>query len=751
MSQHDHGCASEACAPTAPPEPSDGRGSGRVFRIHGMDCAEEVAVLKRALSDLTSPEHLTFDPLQGRMTVPATLDERAVIDAVARTGLRAEPWRARAAGDPPRRLGRRDWLVVISILCTVAGFGTHAALGGLTAAIGSEGAGLAHAVPWSARAVYSGAIATGLWIVLPKAWFSLRSLRPDMNLLMTLAVAGAVAIGEWFEAATVSSLFALSLALEAWSVGRARRAVEALMSLAPDTVRVRDASGADRQVDPANVEVGTAFFVQPGERIGLDGLVQAGRSEVDQAPITGESVPVDKAPGDAVFAGTINGSGALEVVSSRPAGETTLARIVRQVADSQANRAESEQFVERFARVYTPTIFVSALAVAVIPPLLLGGAWSDWTYRALVLLVIGCPCALVISTPVAIVASLAAAARQGVLLKGGRVAELPAQLAAVALDKTGTLTRGRPAVVEVVPLAEHDERDLLARAAALERLSGHPIAAAILKHADELGVQPLPASDVTAVHGKGVEGTIEGRGFWLGSHRWLEERGQESPEYHERLEVLSAAGRSVVVVGNDDHVCGFIAVADEVRPESRAAIESLRAAGVRTVVMLTGDNRATAEAVGRAVGVDEVCAELLPEDKVAAVERLERELGPVAMIGDGVNDAPALARATLGVAMGAAGTDVAIETADVALMSDDLSRLSWLVGHSRDTLGVIRANTALALGIKAVFVVLTFSGLASLWGAVAADMGASLLVVANALRLLRGRPAESPLAEGAIQ
>ncbi len=671
------------------------------------------------------------------MTVRTAVDASAVIEAVAATGLRAEPWLDEArAEESSAGLGHRDWLVIASIGCTVSAFAVHAELEGPLAAIGSEGAGLAEAVPWPARLIYVGAVATGLWVVAPKAWYALRSFRPDMNLLMTIAVAGAIAIGEWFEAATVSSLFALSLALEAWSVGRARRAVAALMRLAPDVVRVRTEAGAEVEVDPADVEPGTLFVVRPGERIGLDGRVHAGRTDVDQAPITGESMPVDKEVGAEVFAGTINGSGAIEVVSTRAVGETTLARIVRQVADSQANRSQSERFVERFARVYTPAILALAIVVAIVPPLL-GGSWGDWTYRALVLLVIGCPCALVISTPVAIVASLAASARHGVLLKGGRVAELPARLAVVAMDKTGTLTHGRPRVVEVVPLGEHDEQALLARAAALERLSTHPIATAIVARADEIGVGAMPATDVVARVGKGVEGRIGGRLFWLGSHRWLEERQQETPDVHDRLEALSAAGRSVVVVGNESHVCGLIAVADAVRPDAVAAVTALRGAGVARVVMLTGDNQATADAVAREVGVDEVRAELLPEDKVAAIQRLERDVGPTAMIGDGINDAPALARATLGVAMGAAGTDAAIETADVALMGDDLSKLAWLVQHSRATVRIIQANTVLALGIKVVFVVLTFAGLASLWGAVAADMGASLLVVANALRLVR--------------
>lgn len=723
------------CAPDAVAPPPALVGEVLRYKIHGMDCAEEVATLKGALRELVPEGQLGFDVLNGRMSVPMTVSADRVVAAVAATGMRAEPWVAAREPEAGHGWSSRDALVVASGLGTTAGFGVHVALAGLTSAVGSEGAGLAEVVPWPARLAYVVAIAAGLWVVAPKAWYALRNLRPDMNLLMTIAVAGAVALGEWFEAATVAWLFSLSLALEAWSVGRARRAVAALMKLAPDRVRlVRD--GGEVEVDPAEVAPGGVFRVRPGERIGLDGRLTRGATEVDQAPITGESVPVVKQVGDEVFAGTINGSGVIEVTSTRAAGETTLARIVRQVGDAQAKRSVSEQWVEKFARIYTPAILALAVGVAVVPPLL-GGEPSEWVYRALVLLVIGCPCALVIATPVAIVASLAASARHGVLLKGGRVAEIPARIRVVALDKTGTLTEGRPRVVEVVPLAEHDEPALLSRAAALEADSQHPIALAVLARARELGVPIRAASDVVAVHGKGVEGRIDGRRFWLGSHRFLEERGQETPAAHDRLEAMARSGQTIVVVGNETHVCGLIAVADRVRPESVAAVAALKRAGVTRVVMLTGDNRGTADVVGREVGVDEVRAELLPEDKVRAVEELEREHGPTAMIGDGVNDAPALARSTLGVAMGAAGTDAAIETADVALMGDDLGKLAWSIEHSRATLSVIRANTTFALGLKAVFAVLAFVGMASLWGAIAADMGASLLVVANSLRLLR--------------
>jgi Cd2+/Zn2+-exporting ATPase len=707
-----------------------------------MDCAEEVAILKDVVGPLVGgPDRLTFDILNGKMTVAAdapSVPDDAIERAIARTGMRAARWSAAVESstrDSDRRI--RAILTTASGVFTLAGFATHAVLaGGLAAALGSEGAGLAHDVPAVARALYAAAIVSGGWLVAPKAWFAARRLRPDMNLLMAIAVIGAVIIGEWFEAATVSFLFSLSLALEAWSVGRARRAVEALMDLAPPSVRLlRD--GDVVEVRPEDVPVGSRFLMRPGERIPLDGRVIAGSSSVNQAPITGESVPVDKGPGGPVFAGTINGNGALEVESTTTAGETTLAHIIRLVAEAQSRRAPSEIWVDRFARIYTPAVFVTAGLVFFVPPMLAGASWTVWTYRALVLLVIGCPCALVISTPVTIVAALASAARSGVLIKGGVFVEAPARVKAVALDKTGTLTEGRPTVTNVIPLDGHSDAELIARAAGLEMHTDHPLARAIVEYARTRNVPRVMAADVQIIQGKGATGRIDGREYWVGSHRYLEERTVETEEIHLELERLSAAGQTVIVVGSDRHVCGFIVLADAIREEAPEAIRRLKQLGVMRVVMLTGDNRPTAEAIGAQAGVDEVRAELLPVDKVNAVAALVDHYDITAMVGDGINDAPALARASIGIAMGVAGSDAAIETADIALMSDDLRKIPWLVEHSRRAVAIVRQNIVMSLVVKGTFVLLTFAGRASLWAAIAADMGVTLIVVTNALRLLR--------------
>lgn len=710
------------------------------FRIHGMDCADEVALLKDALVPVVgSADRLQFDILRGKMTVTAgepVMTSERIVREVARTGLRAEAWSEQPLGEESRSRKIRTLLTAACGALTAAGFGYHTAQTGFLGALGSEGASLAEAVPLPSVVLYSIAIIAGGWHIAPRAWFAIRRVRPDMNLLMAIAVLGAVTIGEWFEAATVTFLFAVSLALEAWSVGRARRAVEALLAIAPPTARVLAADGTQSEVPAVDVLAGTLILAKPGDRIALDGTVRKGESQVNQAPITGESMSVDKGPGSDVFAGTINGSGALEIEVTRVSGETTLAQIIRMVGEAQSRRAPSEQWVDRFALVYTPVIFGLAVAVAVIPPLF-GGSFSEWFYRALVLLVIGCPCALVISTPVSIVASLASAARNGVLVKGGAFIEAPGKVRVVAMDKTGTLTQGTPKVVEVRPLGTHTEEELLRAAVAIETHSDHPLARAIVEYAKTRNVTAPAASDVKAIDGRGVTALVDGKQYWLGSHRYLEELGQETPSVHDQLETMSAPGRTAVIVGTDDHVCGFFGLADAVRPESVEAIRQMRRQGVEHVVMLTGDNRATADNIARETGVDDVRAELLPADKVAAVEGLVKKYGTVAMIGDGVNDAPAMGRATIGIAMGAVGSDAAIEAADIALMSDDLSKLPWLIGHSRRTLAIIRQNVVLSLGVKMVFLALTMFGTASLWSAIAADMGVSLLVVANALRLLR--------------
>jgi Cd2+/Zn2+-exporting ATPase len=736
------GCAAEVQEALSPPIPT--RLPGQVvFRIHGMDCADEIAALKREVGPLVGEDKLAFDLLNGRMSIDVTPDaalEASVEKAVARAGLRAEPWieggTSEAAQAEERRKRVQSWLTTASGVLTALGFAVHAWLGGGVIAAFEAGEHALGSTPLPSMVLYTIAVLCAARYVAPKAWLSAKRLRPDMNLLMMVAVAGAIGIGAWFEAATVSFFFALALALEAWSLGRARRAVAALMELAPPTARLKLEDGSERDVPAAEVRVGMHIIIRPGDKVPLDGRVAAGESEVNQAPITGESVPVFKAEGDDVFAGTINGEGALDVVTTKAANDTTLAQIIRMVGSAQSRRAPSEQWVEKFARVYTPVVMVLAIAIFLAPPLLLGGAWDVWFYRALVLLVIACPCALVISTPVTIVAALAGAAKQGVLVKGGTHLETPAHLKAIAMDKTGTLTEGRPQVVEIVPFGGRSEMELLGLAAALEARSAHPIAHAILAKAAELKITAEPAEAVQAIVGRGVTGRVASREVWLGSRRYLEERGINSDGVLERADALSSAGRTIVAVGDGHEVWGLVAVADAVRPEAKGIVTALHRAGIKHVVMLTGDNRATAEAIAKQTGIDEVRAELLPGDKVAAVEDLVRRYGSVAMVGDGVNDAPAMGRANLGIAMGAMGSDAAIETADVALMSDDLSKLPWLVRHSRATLSVIRQNVAFSIAVKLLFTALTVFGLASLWGAIAADVGASLLVVLNGLRLL---------------
>ncbi len=580
------------------------------FRIEGMDCAEEVAILKRAVGPLVGgEENLVFEVLNGKMTVlenAAGASSGAIVEAVSRTGMRAGSWReANSDGRPAeetfwRRRGR-------SLLCWASGlllstaFGLHAvAEGSLVAALAAEG------VPTLSIVLYLLATLAGAWFIVPKAVYAARTLRPDMNLLMLVAVIGAIGIREWFEAATVSFLFALALLLEKWSVGRARRAIGALMELSPDLARVVEPdTNRTRELPVDEVQVGALLRIRPGDKVPLDGTVVEGSSSIDQSAITGESMPIPKEPGDEVFAGTVNGTGTLEVRVTKAAGDTTLAGIIRLVAEAQARRSPSEQWVERFARYYTPIMMALAIAVAVLPPLVAGGAWAIWFYRALVLLVIACPCALVISTPVSVVAGLAAAARAGVLVKGGSHLEAPAGFQAIAFDKTGTMTHGRPQVQRIVPLNGHSEEEVIARAAALEVDSSHPLALAVLEEARRRGLSHGRASSVTSLPGKGAEGEVDGRRFWIGSHRLMEEKGAETPEFHRLASEMEDAGHSLVALGNDDHICGLLGVADGIRDGTREVMADLRSLDVHELVMLTGDNQGTARAVAAAVGLED--------------------------------------------------------------------------------------------------------------------------------------------------
>lgn len=666
--------------------------------------------------------------------------DEAIIKAVAETGMSAARWTGHTTDDETdSHRSRQVLFTAASGAFVLIGLSLHVILaGGFAQAWKLFGTHAGQPTPWPEILAYVAATLLAARFVLVKAWYAARNLRPDMHLLMTVAVIGAMVIGEWFEAATVSFLFALSLTLESWSVGQARRAIAALLDLAPPSARLLRPDGSEATVPVAEVRLGSRFIVAAGERIPLDGRVTEGNSAVNQAPITGESVPAEKQPGAEVFAGTINGDGTLIIRVTKTAEDTTLARIIHMVEAAHARRAPSEQWVERFARVYTPAVMALAFLVFLLPPIALGQAWDDWLYRSLVLLVIACPCALVISTPVSIIASLAAAARAGVLVKGGAFIELPAYLKAIAIDKTGTITRAEPQIAQIIPLGNHTEEELVVRAAALEARSTHPLARAILRYAEAHSIAPEPATEVQLLRGKGLTGIFDSEEFWLGSHRYVMERNQDTPEVSRMAEALEADGKTVIVVGNPRHVCGLIAVADMIRPEARDVVRQLHASGIAHVVMLTGDNRVTAQAIAREIQIDETHAELLPEDKLGKVEELVARYGIVAMVGDGVNDAPALARANLGIAMGAIGSDAAIETVDIALMTDDMSKLPWLVRHSKRTLAVIRQNITFALAIKAAFLILTLAGMASLWAAIAADTGASLLVVLNGLRLLDG-------------
>ncbi|MEQ9727249.1 heavy metal translocating P-type ATPase [Pseudomonas sp. WHRI 8822A] len=588
---------------------------------------------------------------------------------------------------------------------------------------------------WVVALIALGAILTAGLDVYKKGWIALKNLNLNINALMSIAVTGAVLIGQWPEAAMVMVLFAIAERIEAKSLDRARNAIRGLLALTPEQATVRQADGSWQALEVGQVTIGSVVRVRPGERIGLDGQVTEGSSTVDQSPITGESLPVEKTLGDTLFAGTINQGGALEYQVSAAASNSALSRIIKAVEEAQGARAPTQRFVDRFARIYTPLVFLLSLAVAVVPPLLLGGDWFEWVYRALVLLVVACPCALVISTPVSIVSGLAAAARKGILVKGGVYLENGRHITHLALDKTGTLTHGKPVQTDYLALADDTEgyRQL---AASLAARSDHPVSLAVASAAQQQGVELLDVQGFEALAGRGVCGAIAGQRYQLGNHRLLEELGLCTAEIEKRLDELERQGKTVIVLSDEARALALFAVADTLKDSSREAIASLHAMGVKTV-MLTGDNQHTAQAIATQVGIHEARGDLLPTDKLATVEKLLEQKGMVAMVGDGINDAPALARADVGFAMAAIGTDTAIETADVAIMDDDLRKIPAFIRLSQQTAAILKQNILLALGIKAIFLAMTVTGHATMWMAVFADVGVSLLVVFNGLRLLR--------------
>lgn len=703
----------------------------RTIRIHleHMDCPTEEKLVRGALEPMGGIETLRFNLLERELTVTHTMASDAeVLKALDPLQLGARLL-GKEAADGPQDPPKRHWALHFGPL----------ALSGVLA-FAAEIVALVlrdeHASVVLGLAV--GSLLSGGLPTLSKGWVAIRSRTININVLMTVAIAGAMGIREWPEAAIVTFLFGLAEAIESASLGRARDAVRGLLAITPPTAFVRRGE-AWTEVPITNVKIGDVVRLRPGERIPVDGRVRAGEGSVNQAPITGESMPVHKSVGGSVFSGTLNAEGLLQIEVTALASDTTLARIVRSIQDAQADRAPTQRFVDTFARYYTPIVGVLSIGLGVVPALVFDTPWPTSLYRGLVLLVVACPCALVISTPVTVVSALAAAARRGILVKGGTFLEGAKDLAVVALDKTGTLTQGRPAVTDVLPLGGVTTEMALRTAAALEAGSDHPIAIAVLAAWRAVSAEGLEeVTQFRAIAGRGVEGRIGGALHILGSPTLAEARGVSTPEVKEAVEALELEGKTTMVLADADGPRAVIAVADQPRASTAEALRALHALGVRSV-MLTGDNARTARAIADSVGIDETRAQLMPQDKVTAIEELLAQHGPVGMVGDGINDGPALARSSIGFAMGAAGTDTAIETADVAFMDDDLRKLPELIELSRTTGRVLRQNIAFAIGIKLVFFGLTLAGVATLWMAVFADMGASLLVVANGLRLLRWR------------
>jgi Cd2+/Zn2+-exporting ATPase len=703
------------------------------LHITGMDCADCAQHIEEAVSELPGVEeaqvNFALATLQVRLIDDVVLEQvhrqvRALGYGVCEVA--AESERPSSLISWLRR-HPRDALAVLAGLLIVIGF----LVGRLDAPrLASQG-------------FYGLAILAGGYHIARAGWATLRATRNlDMNALMTIAAVGALIIGEGAEGAMAMFLFAVGNALEGYTMERARDAIRSLMRLAPDEATRLGGEGEgayQERVQVSALQVGDRILVRPGERLPMDGVVLSGTSTVDQSPITGEATPVEVGPQNEVYAGSVNGNGALVVRVTRPAQDSTIARVIRLVEEAQAQRAPAQRFVDVFAARYTPIVIVLAAMVALVPPVFYAEPFIPWLYRALVLLVIACPCALVISTPVSIISALSNAARHGVLIKGGAYLEALGNLRVLAFDKTGTLTVGKPTVTDVIPLNGVSADEVLALAASIEAYSEHPLAQAIVHEARHRGLSLQSVADFTALTGQGAEARIGSRTYHIGGPGLFTAQRSEDGVWRDHLESLQAEGKTPVLVADEQGLIGIVALADRLRPEAMSAVAALHQAGIARIVLLTGDHARAAQTIAGQAGVDDVYANLLPEEKAKVIGDLLARYDAVGMVGDGVNDAPALARATIGIAMGVAGTAQALETADIALMADDLSRLPFIIWLSRQARRIIWQNIFFSIGIKAIFMALAFLGLATLWMAVFADMGASLMVTMNGMRLLRYR------------
>ncbi len=693
------------------------------LKIEGMDCADESLIIEKKMKSLAGVKNFNINLMTQQIKIsydPAFISVQDMIKAVAETGMRASLVRAKA------EKGRAWWKETLQMVFLFA----CGAL--IVLAFLSELLGVPHQ---SAKLIYGLAILIGIYYPAKMGFLALKTLTLNIRLLMTVGAIGAIFLGLWEEAALLVFIYSLGDVLEAYAVDKARGAIRALMELVPKEALVRR-NGNEIILPTEEIGVGDVAIVRPGEKIPIDGEVIAGTSFVDQSSITGESIPAEKKIGNKVFAGTINQKGSLEINVTKKASDTTLARIIHSVEEAQAKKASYQRFAERFGKYYTPAMFVLGISVAVIPPLFFGGDWQSYIYRGLVVFVVSCSCGLALSVPVSVVSATANSARNGVLFKGGAYLEAAQELRVIAFDKTGTLTIGRPIVTDVVVYDTLSEKEILVLAGSIESRSEHPIAEAIVRKAKEAEAPLLSIGDFEAMAGLGVRARVNGSLYFVGSSRLFHEKSISLTQTQNEISRFENEGKTAVLLGSEQKLLGILAIADKLRAETGEAIKTLKSLGIK-VVMLTGDNERTAKAVASQAGVDEYLAQLLPEDKVEAIKKLKERYGKVAMVGDGINDAPAMAVSDVGIAMGAAGTDVAIETGDIVLMSDDLSKIAYALRLSRRTIGNIRQNVIVSLAIITFLVPLALIGWIGLVPGLILNEASGLIVIVNALRLLR--------------